>query len=402
MSEQDLVQRELSQLREQNQQLTERLADAQQAFSALARGQVDSVAQGASATPILLEAAQEQLRNNRKLLRATFDGALDALLLDDDLGAHVDVNAAACELFGLTRAELLGRRLVDSVTRVTSDTERLAGPGGRRLDGHYVLQRPDGARRILDYRAVADVAPGLHLVALRDTTEQAAAQDALRRSEARFRAMIEKSHDGISLLSADVRTLYQSPAVERLLGYGVDDARQASLQDLLDEDQRPSLQRAVVDLLDTPSSTVVSEFTVLHRDGSRRWLQLSATNLLHDPDVGALVANFRDITERKRFEAELRDTEQRYCKLIEELPEPVLVHVDSAIAFANAASARALGLDSSEQLIGRSLVEFATADTRARIVQHTLRAGHDIPVPTYVWQHVERAGRKQWDRSNKS
>ena len=81
--------------------LRRRLQDAEQALGALSRGEVDAVASEAGATPLLLRAAQKKSRENERLLRAVFDGALDAMLLADDEGTYVDANPAACELFAL-------------------------------------------------------------------------------------------------------------------------------------------------------------------------------------------------------------------------------------------------------------------------------------------------------------
>jgi len=164
---------------------------------------------------------------------------------------------------------------------------------------------------------------------MRDVTDEIAAQAGLRRSEARFRAVVEKSHDGIVLLSAEGRTLYQSPAVKQLLGYDYAGADRSKWQDLVDEDERPKVEALLQHLLQSPSATVALELRIRHRDGGRRWFELSATNLLHDPDIGALVVNLRDITERKRSEATLRDAEQRHRKLIDELPDPSIeVHAE--------------------------------------------------------------------------
>lgn len=85
-------------LRQEIAELREQLADAEETVRALTNREVDAVATEAGVPPVLLRGAQEQLREDEHLLRAVFDGALDAMLLADDRGFYVQANAAACEL----------------------------------------------------------------------------------------------------------------------------------------------------------------------------------------------------------------------------------------------------------------------------------------------------------------
>jgi PAS domain S-box-containing protein len=294
-----------AELRREIAALRQQLGDANRALEAMARGEVDAVASPDFEAPVLLEAAQRELRNSRALLRAVFDGSLDALLLADDHGVYVDANAAACELFGLARDQLVGKTIGDFAASDYDAAARFQSfVAVGRMRGQFPLRRPDGTTRVLDFSAVANVSPGLHLSALRDITDRVAAEDALRRSEVRFRAMIEKGQDGITLLSAEVRTLYHSPAVERLLGYRLDEAQQMSWQEFVDEEERPKLASALAKVMEGRGSTAALEFRIRRRDGAQRWVELTATNWLDDPDIAAIVTNFRDITERKSLEEE--------------------------------------------------------------------------------------------------
>ncbi len=302
--------RENESLRRRNKELLRRAETAEQAVGAFARGEVDAVMLDASATPLLLHAAQESLRRNEDLLRAIFDGALDAMLLANDDGEYVDANPAACTLFGLSRGQLIGRGILEFAAPgydglAVHDAFQELG----QMRGQFPLQRADGARRILDYSAVANVAPSLHLSVMRDVTDQVAAEQALRHSEARFRAMIEKSAEVISLTAADGTTRYLTPAsASRLLGWAPEDMAARTPRDQVVPEDRLLLETALDRLVKNGDRDMSLEFRVKHNDGSIRWIESTGTNLLDDPDVAAIVGNYRDVTPRKRAEEALLES----------------------------------------------------------------------------------------------
>src|ERR1700733_1192893 len=86
-------------LRESNARLHLLVEEAEQALAALVGGEVDAISVEASSTPMLLRAAQKDLRESQQLLRAVFDGARDSKVLVDADGVCADANPAACELF---------------------------------------------------------------------------------------------------------------------------------------------------------------------------------------------------------------------------------------------------------------------------------------------------------------
>ena len=294
-------------LRLQNELLLRRAEDAEEAFRALARGEVDAVVHTASATPLLLRAAQEQFRASRQLLRAIFDGVLDTIVLADDGGTYVDANPAASALFGLPHDELLGRRFADFAVPQSDQPgfDELRRRG--QLVGVFPIRRPDGTTRIVDFTAVANVAPGRHLAVLRDITDRVATVDALRRSEALFRAVIEKSSEAITLTARDGTTRYLTPSAWPLLGWRPDEVDGQTLRDQVVPEGRTRIASEVDRFVRSGNRDMATEFQVRHRDGSLRWFEATSTNLLDDPDVGAIVSNHRDITARKRADEALRE-----------------------------------------------------------------------------------------------
>ena len=144
---------------------------------------------------------QEALFHSRRRLQALFDYAHDAIILANDAGEYVDANPAACALTGYTRDQLLHMHVWD-MRQVETAAEAQAGWRGflkaGSLSGDYQLRVGDGTVREVEFRAVANVLPGLHLSAMRDVTDR---NQARRETEARLR----DSHEQLRRLSARSR-----------------------------------------------------------------------------------------------------------------------------------------------------------------------------------------------------
>ena len=135
---------------------------------------------------------------------------------------------------------------------------------------------------------------------------------ALARSWRRYQAMIEHSSDAL-ILSRPTQggILYASPAIERLLGFTMDELRGTEVMDLIHPEQRENALKLRAELMRQPGKVSVDDVRVRHKDGSYRWIELTRKNLLHEPSVRSVVFNFRDITERKQAEAERLRLETR-------------------------------------------------------------------------------------------
>ncbi len=125
--------------------------------------------------------------------------------------------------------------------------------------------------------------------------------------------MIENSSDGV-ILSRGPQSggiSYVSPAFERMSGYTLAELRGRMAIDLVHPEHREEALRMGAELKDSPGKVVVSELLVRRKDGAPRWVEITMTNLLQEPSVGAIVMNLRDITERRLADAERARLEQR-------------------------------------------------------------------------------------------
>jgi PAS domain S-box-containing protein len=142
--------------------------------------------------------------------------------------------------------------------------------------------------------------------AIRYAIERQQIETALQSSENRFRALLENSSDGIALVNAEGLIIYNSPAYERILGYEPGGLLGQSALTLLHPDDLAFGLEQLGKLAQSPGIHISASLRQQHKNGTWRWLEGTAISLLHDPHVNAIVTNFRDVTERKLAEEQLR------------------------------------------------------------------------------------------------
>src|SRR5215470_18014546 len=123
-------------------------------------------------------------------------------------------------------------------------------------------------------------------------------------SDRRFRVLVEHSTEVIALLTPEGTVTYASPSIERVLGYTPQEFMAINGFAVMHPVDLASLAHTFQQLLAIPGLVETQQFRGRHKDGTWRWVQATMTNLLHDPDVQAIVTNVRDITERKQVEEE--------------------------------------------------------------------------------------------------
>jgi PAS domain S-box-containing protein len=164
----------------------------------------------------------------------------------------------------------------------------------------------------------------------RHTTEKPhdRAERELRESEERFRTVAEFTYDWETWVGPDSRLLYVSPSAERITGYGPEEFQKnpGLLESLVHPADRGAHSRHVDEALalDAPS---FAEFRIIHRNGEERWID-HRCQPVYGVDgrwLGRRGSN-RDITERKRAEIALRESEERFRELIECAADAIFVH----------------------------------------------------------------------------
>ncbi|MGA3040553.1 MAG: PAS domain S-box protein [Bryobacteraceae bacterium] len=229
---------------------------------------------------------------------------------------YLRINERLAAMNGLPAGEHLGRtvwEIIPEAARFFAPLlERIMESGRPVLDWQFRTGTSEagGPRDLLaSYYPVKAASGKIVGVAgvVQEITELKRVERALRESEQRFRALIENSADGFVLLDASGNQIYSGPPV---LGYENQEYRGRSVFDLIHPDERADLPRAFTGFLERPGAVVTVELRVQHKDGSWRWIEAISKNLLHDRVIAGIVINYRDVTERKRLEEQLRETQK--------------------------------------------------------------------------------------------
>lgn len=148
------------------------------------------------------------------------------------------------------------------------------------------------------------------IVALRENS-RLLAEKAARESEIRFAALVQHSSDSISIIDREGRLAYTSPANKSIFGYDDSDLYGSRLREIIHPDDKQRTLNAMAEIRDEPAKSRALEVRVQRRDGEWIYVESILTNLLDQPSVAGIVINSRDVTERKKAEEALRDSEEK-------------------------------------------------------------------------------------------
>lgn len=267
-----------------------------------------------------------------------------------------ECNDAMARMYGLSRAdEIIGARLKDML--IPSDPQNIEylrafiRSGYRLLNAETREADKDGKIRYFLNNLVGVIENGFVARAWglqRDVTESRQMEEALRDSERRFRLLIESSSDIITIVTGDGIIRYESPSLERMLGYKPEELLEQSAFALAHPDDVQKTVDAITEILKESRSTRSVEFRALHKNGSWRILEAVGMNLIDDPVIAGIVVNSRDITDRREAE----DALQLAQFTIDSAPDSIIyLGADGSILFVNDAACRTVGY-SREELLG--------------------------------------------------
>jgi PAS domain S-box-containing protein len=345
--------------------------------------------------------ALEDLRQREEQYRAIFEGSLDGLFMWDANLRIVDVNPAGLAIYGYRREEVIGRtyprNMPEAYVKERLQIVRRA-LAGETTHMETIVLRPDGTSFDADLRVMPFSQRGQPhaLTVVRDISERRRRERELQRSEARLRATVEAAFDAVVGMDGEGRIVEFNAAAERVFGHRREDVLGRSLAEvMLPKRHHDAYDREMRNFRARGGGPMVGrlvETTMLRADGREIPVEL-AMSVASVPEGNIFVGHVRDITERRRADQALRDSEEQYRAIFNASADALVLRAaDFSIVDVNATYEAMSGYTRAEVLgLNRILANPPEVVATIRALHERALAGEAVALDT---QLVRRDGQR--------
>lgn len=339
--------------------------------------------------------AEDRLRNSEEKFRTVVQNLTDIVTILDQNGVLLYESPAITSTLGYEQDEILGRsvleflhpedleNVVEAMTEVLKDSGKSKRVEYRFLakDGHYVTLESVGVNQ-LQNPAIEGI-----VVTSRDMTERTMAEEALRRSEEKFRSIMENSKIGFTLFSRDATILYVSPTNDQIFGYTQDELQTMNRDYLIHPEDRARTESRFNRLL-TGEEVARVEFRWLMKDGKWKWIESNAYNYLDNKSLQAILVTYQDVNQRHESDEKIR----HQAAMLDIVPDAILLQeLDGKILFWNKGAEKMYGW-TAEEVVGHPWTEVLPDDNPSDIAE---RLDHLFHYGKWSGDRVHRTKNKE-------
>lgn len=351
---------------------------------------------------------ERQLKANEEHYRMLYQNAPMAYQSLDSNGIFLDVNQLWLETMGYTREEVIGHWFGDFLASKGMDLFRERFPrfklAGEIRGVEFEMARKDGTTMTVVFNGrVSYTSEGAfqqtHCV-LRDITQVRRAEQALNESNQFYQQIIASAKDGIFVCDASLMVCVWNPAMENILGVPAADVVGRYAPNALGFLEKCGLFDELENTVRGKQSHGLT-FFFEHRDRSG-WISQTNSPLRDvSGNIGGVIAMVRDISDYKRSEQNLRksndhlrESEERYRRLIELSPDTVIIQSEGKIVFINPAGLKLLGAGHSSEIIGKTMLDLIHPDFRESAIKRvTQLSGSKTTVPLIEYKFLRLDGK---------
>ncbi len=328
---------------------------------------------------------EEELRNGEERFRNIIENASDIIYIHDLEGNYVSINQAGERIFGYTRDEALKMNMRDiavpeHLNLVREQLERKLNGESKQTSYEVDCLRKDGSRLTLEVNSSAILKNGVPIAIqgiARDVTHRKHAEESIREREQQYRDLFENANDLIYTHDLQGNFTSLNRAGERITGYSREEALTLNIASVVAADSLKAAQEMTLRKLTNDVPTTY-EIDIVAKDGRLVSLELS-TRLINRQGVPVGVQGIgRDITERKRTDQALKDSENRYRQLGEGIFHQVwTAEPDGRLDYVNSRTLEYFARNYKE-MIGEGWQQVVHAD--------------DLPECLRRWRHSVQSG----------
>lgn len=269
---------------------------------------------------------EKQFRQSQEAMYI-MNASLDVICTIDENGKFISVSNAAVDVWGYQPEELVGKPYLELIHNDDKGlTERAAidimsGKTVTTFENRYIKKNGDVAYNI--WSARWDPATKVMYAIARDATEKRKADEALAESENRFKVLVQEGSDLIAILNEEGIYKYISPTSLAVLGFTPEELLGKSPFEFIHPDDAERTMQSLGKIA-TENLVKIEPFRFKNKDGEWRWIETVLTNLMAHPSIQGIVANSRDITDKKN--------EEQHLKLL----QSVITHTNDAVLITEA------------------------------------------------------------------
>jgi len=319
----------------------------------------------------------KRLRENEEKLRKLTDNMRDMVGQIDRDTLIVYASSSHNKIAGYEPAELIGTSPMDLVhpddkdglrkafyRGVEEHTDIRTEYRGRHKDGHYIW-----LETVNSFMYTPDGQFDGAVFSSRDISERKRVEALHRESEERYNALFSRSHDCVYVHDFMGNFIDANEAALQLFGYSKDEVKNVNFQSLVTEDQLPSAYEAMEEIFTTGFQEKNREFRVRTKKNETKHIDVMAMMLYREGKPDAVLGIARDVTEQKRTEQALRESEVKY-RLIADMMTDVVWTVDMEFRYTYLSPSfeKVFGF-STEEIIGRSVVAMIGPEEYSRLLE---------------------------------
>lgn len=347
--------------------------------------------------------AEKSLSENEERYRNLFENTNDVVYVHDLEGNYISVNKAAEKIFGYKREQILQMNVKDIVAPEDLEfsmqrlAEKIAGVKnaiyelrGRTSRGEYIPLEVNSCGIYEDGKLVA--VQGI----ARDITERKRAEEALRESEEKFRTVAETASDAILTVDETGTIIFVNAATEKIFGYRSEELIGEKLSLLIPERVHETYNAGMFRFMQAEncaSSRKAVELPGLHKQGYEIPLEFSFAGFVRQ-GKRFFTTVIRDVTERKKAEEAVRDSEARFRDLFENANDLIYTHdLQGNFTSLNRAGERITGYTRDEAL-RMNIAEVVAPEylqTAQQMLQHKLEG---VPPTSYELEIISKSGKR--------